>query len=417
MPANQHTGRSPDRDATLMILHIDMDAFYASVEQRDRPELVGRPVIVGGTPEGRGVVAAASYEARTFGIHSAMPAVTAKRLCPRGIFLRPRMEDYAEISEQIRTIFHSYTPLVEPLSLDEAFLDVTGSQSLFGSAVQIGRAIKHEIHQRLKLVASVGVAPNKFLAKIASDLQKPDGFVVVEPGKEQPFLDPLSVGRLWGVGKVTGAIFERLGVRRIEQLRQLPLDLLQQQFGHSGQHLWELARGIDDRPVVPEQQAKSISHETTFAQDVTDPETLQAWLMELSEQVGCRLRRHGLQGRTVQLKVRYADFHTVTRAQTLPQATDVTQEIRQIASRMLAERLPARRLRIRLLGVGVSGLDRPKAVQLSLFPDPQHEQQTRLDEVSDQIREKFGGGSLQRALGMLHDVRARATKSDPDREQ
>jgi DNA polymerase IV len=397
-----------------MILHIDMDAFYASVEQRDRPELLGRPVIVGGTPEGRGVVAAASYEARKYGVHSAMPAVTAKRLCPQGIFLRPRMEYYAEISEQIRAIFESYTPLVEPLSLDEAFLDVTGSQALFGSAVEIGRAIQQEIRQRLRLVASVGVAPNKFLAKIASDLEKPAGFVVVPPDQVQPFLDPLPVGRLWGVGKVTGGIFEKLGIQQIGQLRQLPLDLLRQQFGHSGEHLWELAQGIDNRPVVPEQQAKSISHETTFARDVTDPEILRAWLLELSEQVGCRLRRHALKGRTVQLKVRYADFHTVTRAHTLPQFTDVTHEIWQTAVGLFATKLPARRLQVRLLGVGLSGLDRPAAVQLSLFPDPQHEQQSRLDEVSDRIREKFGGGALQRALGMLHDVEGR---TGPERDQ
>jgi DNA polymerase IV len=400
-----------------MILHIDMDAFYASVEQRDRPELVGQPVIVGGTPEGRGVVAAASYEAREYGVHSALPAVTAHRLCPQGVFLRPRMEYYAEISEQIRAIFESYTPLVEPLSLDEAFLDVTGSQALFGSAVQIGRAIKQDIRQRLRLVASVGVAPNKFLAKIASDLQKPNGFVVVEPGQEQTFLDPLPVGRLWGVGKVTGGMFEKLGIQRIGQLRQLPLDVLRQQFGNSGEHLWQLAQGIDNRLVVPEQQAKSISHETTFARDITDAEVLQAWLLELSEQVGCRLRRHGLKGRTVQLKMRYADFHTVTRAQTLPQLTDVTQEIWQTAAGLFATKLPARRLQVRLLGVGLSGLDRPAAVQLSLFPDPQHEQQTRLDEVSDRIREKFGGGSLQRALGMLHDVEGRAGRSGPNRDQ
>jgi DNA polymerase IV len=400
-----------------MILHIDMDAFYASVEQRDRPELVGQPVIVGGTPEGRGVVAAASYEARKYGVHSAMPAVTARRLCPQGIFLRPRMEYYAEISEQIRAIFESYTPLVEPLSLDEAFLDATGCRALFGSAVEIGRAIKQEIRQQLRLVASVGVAPNKFLAKIASDLQKPDGFVVVDLGKEQTFLDPLPVGRLWGVGKVTGSIFERLGIQRIGQLRQLPLDVLRQQFGHSGEHLYQLAQGIDNRPVVPEQQAKSISHETTFARDITDAEVLKAWLLELSEQVGCRLRRHGLKGRTVQLKVRYADFHTVTRAQTLAQATNVTQAIWQTAAALFATKLPARRLQVRLLGVGLSGLDRPATVQLSLFPDPQHEQQTRLDEVADHIREKFGGESLRRALGMLHDVEGRAGRSGPNRDQ
>ena len=400
-----------------MILHVDMDAFYASVEERDRPELVGKPVIVGGTPEGRGVVAAANYVARKFGVHSAMPAVTAHRLCPRGIFLRPRMDYYAEISDQIRAIFEKYTPLVEPLSLDEAFLDVTGSGPLFGPAVSIGRTIKQEIRERLRLIASVGVAPNKFLAKIASDLKKPDGFVVVEPAQVQEFLDPLPVGRLWGVGKVTGGVLEKLGIHRIGQLRQMPAELLRHHFGSSGDHLWELAQGIDERPVVPEQEAKSISHETTFAKDLEDPEIMRAWLLELSEQVGCRLRRHGLKGRTVHLKVRFGDFHTITRARTLPQPTNVTQEIWQATAQMFAERLPARRLHIRLLGVGMSGFDHPALVQLSLFPEAEHERQARLDKVADQIKEKFGQTGLQRALGMLHDVEHRTRRPGADRDQ
>jgi DNA polymerase-4 len=390
--------------ATRMILHVDMDAFYASVEERDRPELLGKPVIVGGTPEGRGVVAAASYAARQFGIHSGMPAITAHRLCPRGIFLRPRMSYYAEISDQIRGIFEQFTPLVEPLSLDEAFLDVSGSERLFGAAESIGRAIKQQIRERLKLVASVGVAPNKFLAKIASDLEKPDGFVVVEPARVQEFLDPLPVGRLWGVGKVTGGALAKLGVRRIGQLRALPVELLRHHFGSSGDHLRALSLGIDERPVVPEQEAKSISHETTFAQDLEDPGLIRAWLLELSEQVGCRLRRHGLKGCTVHLKVRFGDFHTITRAHTLPQATNITREIWQTAAAMFAERLPARRLCIRLLGVGMSGFEQPGPRQPTLLADTEHERQTRLDEVADQVRERFGQASLQRALVILHDL-------------
>jgi len=400
-----------------MILHVDMDAFYASVEERDRPELVGKPVIVGGTPEGRGVVAAANYVARKFGVHSAMPAVTAHRLCPRGTFLRPRMEYYAEVSDQIRAIFDKYTPLVEPLSLDEAFLDVAGSERLFGSAESIGRMIKQEIRDRLRLVASVGVAPNKFLAKIASDLKKPDGFVVVDPDRVQEFLDPLPVGRLWGVGKVTGRVFEKLGIHGIRQLRQMPVELLRHHFGSGGEHLWALSHGIDDRPVVPEQEAKSISHETTFAKDLEDPEQMRAWLLELSEQVGCRMRRHSLKGRTVHLKVRFEDFHTITRAQTLPEPTNVTQEIWQTADQMFAERLPARRLHIRLLGVGMSGFEHPAMVQLSLFPEAEHERQARLDEVADQIKEKFGQAGLQRALGMLHNVEQRQRRPGADRDQ
>lgn len=399
-----------------MILHVDMDAFYASVEERDQPELVGHPVIVGGTPEGRGVVAAANYVARTFGVHSAMPAIQAKRLCPHAIFLRPRMEHYAEVSAQIRSVFERYTPLVEPLSLDEAFLDVTGSESLHGPALKIAQDIKHEIRGSLSLVASVGVAPNKFLAKIASDLEKPDGLVVVDPERVQEFLDPLPVKRLWSVGKVTGKIFEQLGIQTIGQLRQLSVDKLQQHFGNSGMHFWELAHGIDERPVTPEQEAKSISHEKTFSSDIEDPSLLRAWLLELTEQVTCRLRRHGLKARTVNLKARYDDFHTVTRAHTLSAPTNVTEEIWQAVS-LLFERIPSRTLRLRLLGVGVSNLVHGTKTQLDLFSDPEHERQSRLDEVADGIKATFGSTSLQRASGILHHIEPKSGRDGPNREQ
>src|SRR5579863_1122168 len=291
-----------------MILHVDMDAFYASVEERERPELVGKPLIVGGTPQGRGVVAAANYAVRKFGVHSAMPTSTALRLCPQAIVLRPRLDYYAAVSEEIREILYRFTPLVEPLSLDEAFVDVTGSELLFGPSVEIGRRIKREIREALRLVASVGVAPNKFLAKIASDLEKPDGFVVVEPANVQEFLDPLPVGRLWGVGRVTGLALDKLGIRTIGDVRKMSLAVLQQHFGKAGEHLWCLSQGIDERRVVPDRETKSISHETTFSVDISDSEVLRAWLVELSEQVGCRLRRHNLSGRTVQIKIRLADF-------------------------------------------------------------------------------------------------------------
>jgi DNA polymerase IV len=277
-----------------MILHVDMDAFYASVEERDRPELAGRPLIVGGTPQGRGVVAAANYAVRMFGVHSAMPTSTALRLCPQAIVIPPRLDYYAEISEQIREILYRFTPLIEPLSLDEAFLDVTGSEALFGPSVEIGRRIKREIRTSVRLVASVGIAPNKFLAKIASDLEKPDGFVVVDPAGVQAFLDPLPAGRLWGVGRVTGQALEQLGVRTIADVRQMPVEVLQQHFGKGGEHIWQLANGIDERRVIPDREAKSISHETTFAVDIGDREVLHAWLVELAEQVGRRLRRHEL---------------------------------------------------------------------------------------------------------------------------
>jgi DNA polymerase-4 len=399
-----------------MILHVDMDAFYASIEERERPELAGQPVVVGGTPEGRGVVAAANYEARKFGIHSAMPAARAKRLCPHAAFLPSRIRHYAEVAEQIREIFHRYTPLVEPLSLDEAFLDATGSESLFGPAVEIGHQIKCEIREQLKLVASVGIAPNKFLAKIASDLDKPDGFVVLEKDRVQAFLDPLPVGRLWGVGQATDKTFQRLGVRTIGDVRRSSLQLLQQHFGESGRHLWRLARGIDDRPVTPDRKAKSISHETTFAADIDDGEVLKSWLVDLCEQVGWRLRRHRLRGRTVQLKMRFADFRTITRAKTLHDPTNQTQEICEALFELFEKGRPANRLPVRLVGVGVSGFENATQHQRRLFDEDATAAGTKLDRVTDEIRDRFGAEAVGRASRWLHESRERQNQEseDPD---
>lgn len=399
--------------SSLMILHVDMDAFYASVEERENPRFAGRPLIVGGTPEGRGVVAAANYVVRQFGVHSAMPTSKALRLCPDAIVLRPRMDFYAQVSRQIRDVFFRYTPLVEPLSLDEAFLDVAGSVSLFGSPVEIARQIKTDIQRETKLVASVGVAPNKFLAKIASDLQKPNGLVVVEAGQIQEFLDPLSVGRLWGVGKVTGSALDRFGVKTIEDLRRLDPQVLNTQFGQQGEHFRKLAHGMDDRPVVPDREAKSISHETTFAMDISDSEALRAWLLELTEHVGRRLRRQKRRGRTVNLKVRFSDFRTITRAKSLPQATDVTQEIWEASSESLTESLPKNHQGVRLLGVGVSGFAGDGFVQKSLFDEEGQQKQRKLDAVSDAVREKFGSIALSRGSGLKHQARHRP---DPNTE-
>jgi len=418
-----------------MLLHIDMDAFYASVEERDHPELVGQPLIVGGTPQGRGVVAAANYVVRQFGVHSAMPTSRALRLCPAAIVLPPRMQHYAEVSGQIHQIFHEFTPLVEPLSLDEAFLDVTGSERLFGSTIDIGRQIKRRIREELGLVASVGVAPNKFIAKIASDLEKPDAFVVVREHEIQQFLDPLPVKRLWGVGRATETAFQRLGLSTIGDVRRTSREVLLQHFGQTGVHLWELAHGIDHRAVVPDREAKSVSHETTFPVDLADPETLRAWVLELADQVGRRLRRNDLRGRTVQLKVRFADFRTITRARTLAALTCESKEIGRSALLLLEQVLAGQPQPIRLLGVGLANLEsgtpnspEPPAarglVQRSLFdepPEPEPEpgvrsevepesvgKQSRLESVTDEIREKFGSSSLVRGSSQLHGAEHRA---------
>lgn len=383
-----------------MILHIDMDAFYASVEERERPELAGKPLIVGGTPEGRGVVAAANYAVRKFGVQSAMATAKALRLCPHAIVVPPRIPFYAQVSLKIREILHRYTPLVEPLSLDEAFLDVQGCEHLFGSAEKIGRQIQCEILDQVRLTASVGVAPNKFLAKIASDLRKPAGFVVVDRSSVQSFLDPLPVGRLWGVGKVTNQTLKLMGVHTIGQLRRLPPDLLRKELGQGGEQLWQLAHGRDDRKVILDRDAKVISHETTFAEDITDAEQLRAWILELSEQVGYRLRRQKIRGRTIQIKVRFDDFRTITRARTLASLTNTTGVIWTTAAELIAECRRQSEQPIRLVGVGVSGLDRSGSVQKDLFADEEAESSQAIDTVADQIRERFGTSSLQRGSGI-----------------
>lgn len=383
-----------------MILHIDMDAFYASVEERERPELRGTPVIVGGSPQGRGVVSAANYAARKYGVHSAMPTAKAVRLCPHAVVLRPRMSLYVDVSRKIQHIFHQFTPDVEPLSLDEAFLDVTGCQSLFGSAENIGRRIKNEIFETLGLVASVGVAPNKFLAKLASDLEKPDGFTVIPPNQVQEMLDPLPVSRIWGVGKVTLRKFSSKGVHTFAQIRQLSETQAVQLFGQSGSHFWRLSQGIDDRRVVSERKAKTVSHETTFPTDIEDTEILRAWMLDLTEQVAARLRARQITGRTVHIKVRYSDFHTITRSQSLDAASHSTNLLWEITSELLEAALPTRRLGIRLLGMGVSNLEPGRPTQLNLFDASGHAADQgaamRLDQTTDAVREQFGRHAIRR---------------------
>jgi DNA polymerase-4 len=391
-----------------MILHVDMDAFYASVELRDDPALIGKPVVVGGSPKGRGVIAAASYEARKYGIFSAMPASKAIRLCPSAIFIKPRMEHYASISKQIREIFFRFTSLVEPLSLDEAFLDVSGSEKLFGEGASIGRQVQAAISKELNLVASVGVAPNKFLAKVASDLDKPNGFVVVEPDRINEFLDPLAISRVWGVGPQTAKKFRSFGVEKIGQLRALPKDTLNRAFGLNADHFWRLARGLDTRPVVPDRVAKTVSHETTFRFDIENDECLEAWLLELTDQVGRRLRRHKIYGKTVQIKVRYGDFQTLTRSKTMALPSQTTHELWVTAQDMLTSVRSENQRGVRLLGMGVSNLSKNRKQQQLLFDQDETEKSNRMDETTDSIRDKFGSSALKRASSIEHNIKYRA---------
>ena len=381
----------------LTILHADMDAFYASIEQRDRPELRGKPVIVGGSVESRGVVSAASYAARTYGVHSAMPIVTARRLCPNGIFLPVRMKHYAEVARQIREIFLSFTPLVEPLSLDEAFLDVHGCEGLFGPGPEIARQLKARVRAETGLVVSVGVAANKFLAKLASDLGKPDGLFILPPERVHEVLHPLPVSRLWGVGAKGEKRLHELGLRTIGQLAALPEQVLSDHFGASGRHLWHLANGLDERTVTPDEEARSVSTETTFPRDIGDRAVLRAWLLELVEQLGHRLRRIEARGKTVQLKARSSDFRTWTRFLTLPEATDVTETLWKAAASLFDRQVSDAWLPLRLLGIGVSGIVKAGPIQGDLFEGARQAKQRSLDQAVDAIRAQFGPGAIRRA--------------------
>jgi len=381
------------------ILHLDMDAFYASVEMLDRPELVGQPVIVGGSSN-RGVVSAASYEARKYGVHSAMPLVAARKLCPQVVFLPVRMARYRELSEEIMAIFHCFTPLVEPLSLDEAFLDVTASRSLLGDGETIAREIKRLVRKETGLTVSAGVAATKLVAKIASDLQKPDGLTIVPPGQEREFLAPLPIGRLWGVGSATAKILTMMGVRTIGDLARMPLPLLTARLGTShGEHLHLVAQGIDEREVEPGQGAKSIGNEETFDKDLRERHMIERELLALSTKVARRLRRHAVCGRTVTLKVKYHDFKQITRSVTLPSATCDEGEIYATIKALLIK-TEAGRVPVRLLGVSVSGLTTDEAgQQLSLFAATQKKsgKQQELHAAVDRITDKYGQQAIKPA--------------------
>ena len=375
------------------ILHVDLDAFFAAVEQRDRPELRGRPVIVGGgAPTDRGVVSAASYEARAFGVHSAMPLRTAGALCPQGVFLPVDGAKYQAVSRDIMSILRRFTPAVEPISIDEAFLDVTASRALFGDGETIGRTIRAVILDEVGLTASVGVSTTKLVAKVASDLRKPDALVVVPPGEEAAFLAPLAITRLWGVGAQTATALRELGVTTIGDLAGLEPGLLERRFGKHGATLSVRARGIDPDPVEDRGAAKSIGHEHTFDVDTSDRDAIERTLLAMAEGVSGRLRASGVLASTITVKIRDSSFRTITRQRTLPEPTDLTEPIWKAALDLARPEL--RGLRIRLVGVTASHLG--ERDQLVLF-GADDGRRRRLVEAEDAIRRRYGERTITRA--------------------
>lgn len=373
------------------IIHADMDAFYASVEQRDHPEYQGKPVIVGGKSN-RGVVAAASYEARQYGVHSAMPIMEAKRRCPQGIYVVPQISKYAEISAQIVHIFADFSPRIETLALDEAFLDVTGMELLYGDVMHIARQIKSRVYAELGLIVSVGVAVNKFLAKLASAHRKPDGLVIIRPGEELDFLAPLPVSRLWGVGEVTEKKLKLLQVDSVGKLRQIDPYTLERTLGKAAIELYNLAWGRDERPVIPDREAKSIGNEDTFETDIEQPDEIRTKLLDLAERVGWRVRKEGLAGKTITLKVRFSSFRTITRSVTLQDPVSLDEVIYEIALQLMDKIVVKEG--IRLLGVSVSNFSQ-RSTQLCLFNEVT-EKREKIASTMDELKERFGTEIVKR---------------------
>lgn len=381
------------------IMHVDMDAFFAAVEQRDHPELQGKPVIVGGSKESRGVVSTASYEARQYGVHSAMPMAEAVRRCPQGVYLPVNMKKYRSVSAQIMRIFQRFTPEVEAISLDEAFLDITGSQKLFGTATEIGQQIKQMIQQELHLTASVGLSYNKFLAKLASDLDKPDGFYIILPEELAEKVWPLPIRRMMGVGSKTAQLLEQMGIHTIGQLAKTDQGLLEHMLGKQGIFVHELSHGIDNRKVESIRESKSVGRETTFPQDICDLYLLETILFTLTDDICHTLRSSGLRGRTVSIKIRYPNFQSITRAITLESYTASFEPVYGAVKSLMAQHYKDGTA-VRLIGVTVSHLKQDTQIveQQDLFADQSTiEKYNELNRVMDQINGKYGGDTVRRA--------------------
>lgn len=379
--------------APRIIMHIDLDAFFVSVEQVLNQELKGKPVVVGGKPDQRGVVATASYEARAFGLHSGMPLVTAVRLCPQAIFIEGSFPKYRDASEKFMAILADFSPFMEPIGLDEAYLDVTGFESIHGSIHQMGVEIKKRVKEELGLIASIGIATCKVIAKVASDESKPDGLIEVIAGEEAAFLAPLAVDKLPGVGKKTEQVLRGRGISTIGKLARTPPDMLKSRFGVFGVTLHRYANGIDDRAISFRGDASSISRETTFAQDVADRSFLSDKLSYLAENVGSDLRHNGKQTRCITIKLRYSDFTTITRSHTLSQSTDTDQAIFQVGENLMQKALASEHRAIRLIGIGVSNLVEP-GKQLSMLNGTDLRQE-KLNRAVDRIRTKYGFSAIQ----------------------
>lgn len=394
-----------DNNHRLSIIHLDLDAFFASVEQRDNPAYRGKPLIVGGISGGkgnsnRGVVCAASYEARKYGVHAGMPIWEARQKCPRGIFIPSQMNKYSEASKKFFQICSTYTPLIEPLSIDELFLDVSGCESLFGSSEIIGRKIKKRVHQELGIKVSVGIAENKFLAKIATNLGKPDGFYIIPSKDIQKILYPLPVSSLWGIGKKTEELLKKSGIYLVEQLAKMPDSILENLLGKNGKKMKLLAQGIDESPVTPPSTAKSIGKETTFSTNITEKVILVKELLKISQMVGYAARKKGYKGRTITLKIRFHNFITFNRSKTLENPTHIDDLIFKTVVRLL-DKINIKKGGVRLLGIKLSNLTSGnERKQLKFLRDEEDKKDDKLEQLTqslDKIREKFGTKAVTRA--------------------